>query len=56
MPIKEFIGLRNKMYSYHKSLSKIEELTEVTIEYIKKYETLKNTQLIKSPNLEVAAF
>ena len=35
MPIKEFIGLRSKMYSYHKSFSKIEELTQDTIEDIK---------------------
>ena len=27
MPIKEFIGLRSKMYSYHKSFSKIDKLT-----------------------------
>ena len=27
MPIKEFVGLRSKMYSFHKSFSKIEELT-----------------------------
>ena len=39
MPIKEFIGLRSKMYSYGtdpKFFSKIKELPEDTIEEIKK--------------------
>ena len=35
------------MYSYHKSLSKIEELTEDTIEDIKKCETLKEYTINK---------
>ena len=47
IPIKEFIGLRSKMYSYGtdptKLFSKIKELTKYTIEDI------RNTQLIKSP-------
>ena len=50
MPIKEFIGLRSKMYSYstdHISLSKIVELTEDTIEDIKKCETLKEYTINK---------
>ena len=51
MPIKEFIGLRSKMYSYHKSFSKIEELTEDTIEDIKKCETLKECTLNKITKL-----
>ena len=38
MPIKEFIGLRSKMYSY---FSKILKLSEDTIEDKKKCETLK---------------
>ena len=44
MPIKEFIRLRSKMYSYHK---KIEELTEDIIEDIKKCETLKEYTINK---------
>ena len=51
MPIKEFIGLRSKMYSYHTSFSKIEELTEDTIEDIKKCETLKECTLNKITKL-----
>ena len=51
MPIKEFIGLRSKMYSYHKSFSKIEELTEDTIEDIKKCERLKEFTLNKITKL-----
>ena len=50
MPIKEFIGLRSKMYSYrtdHISLSKIEELTEDTIQDKKKCETLKEYTINK---------
>ena len=40
-------GLRSKMYSFHKSFSKIEELTEDTIEDIKKCETLKENSINK---------
>ena len=49
MPIKEFIGLRSKMYSYDptKLLSKIKELTKDTIEDIKKCETLKEYTINK---------
>ena len=50
MPIKEFIGLRSKMYSYGtdpKFFSKIEELTEDTIEDIKKCERLKEYTINK---------
>ena len=47
MPVKEFIGIRSKMYPYHKSLSKIEELTEDTNEDIKKCETLKEYTINK---------
>ena len=51
MPIKEFIGLRSKMYSYGtdptKLLSKIKELTEDTIEDIKKCEILKEYTINK---------
>ena len=51
MPIKEFIGLRSKMYSYGTDptniFSKIKELTEDTIEDIKKYETLKEYTINK---------
>ena len=50
MPIKEFIGLRSKMYSYGtdpKFFSKIEELTEDTIEDIKKCERLKEYAINK---------
>ena len=50
MPIKEFVGLRSKMYSYStdpKSFSKIEELTEDTIENIKKCKTLKECTINK---------
>ena len=50
MPIKEFNGLHSKMYSYstdNKSLNKIEELTEDTIEDIKKCETLKEYTINK---------
>ena len=45
MPIKEFVGLRSKTYSFHKSFTKIEELTEDTIEDIKKCETLKENTI-----------
>ena len=41
MRIKEFVGLRSKMYTFHKSFSRIEELTEDTMKDIKKCETLK---------------
>ena len=44
MVIKEFIGLRSKMYSYsfdHKSLSKIKKISKNTIKDIKKCKTLK---------------
>ena len=51
MPIKEFIGLRSRMYSYHKSFSKIEGLTEDTIEDIKKCETLKECTINKITKL-----
>ena len=47
MPIKEFVGLRSKMYSFHKSCSKIEELKEDTIKDIKKCETLKEYTINK---------
>ena len=51
MPIKEFIGLRSKMYSYGtdptKLFSKIKELTENTIEDIKKCEILKEYTINK---------
>ena len=50
MVIKEFIGLRSKMYSYGtapKFFSKIEELTEDTIEDIKKCERLKEYTINK---------
>ena len=47
MPIKEFVGLRSKMYSFHKSFSKNEELTEDTMEDIKKCETLKEYTINK---------
>ena len=39
------------MYSYHKSFSKIEELTQDTIEDIKKCETLKECTLNKTTKL-----
>ena len=49
--IKEFIGLRSKVYSYGtdptKLFSKIKELTEDTIEDIKKCETLKKYTINK---------
>ena len=50
MVIKECIGLRSKMYSYGtdpKFFSKIEELTEDTIEDIKKCERLKEYTINK---------
>ena len=51
MPIKEFIGLRSKMYSYGtdptKLFSKIKKLTEDTIKNIKKCETLKEYTINK---------
>ena len=51
MPIKEFIGLRSKMYSYGtdptKLFSKIKELTEDTTEDINKCETLKEYTINK---------
>ena len=50
MPIKGFIGLRSKMYLYstdHKSLSKIDELTEDIIEDVKICETLKEYTINK---------
>ena len=50
MIIIEFIGLRSKMYSYGhdpKFFSKIEELTEDTIEDIKKCERLKKYTINK---------
>ena len=47
MPIKEFAGLHCKMYSFHKSISKIEEFTEGTIEDIKKCEVLKEYTINK---------
>ena len=51
MSIKEFIGLRSKMYSYGtdptKLFSKIKKLTEDTIEDIKKCETLKEYTINK---------
>ena len=60
MPIKEFTGHRSKVYSYNtgptKFFSTFEKLTEDTIEDKKKCETLKNTQLIKSPPLSLAEF
>ena len=45
MVIKEYIGLRSKMYcysTYHKSLSKIKRLSKNTNKNIKKCKTLKN--------------
>ena len=48
MVIKEFIGLRSKMYSCstdHKSLSKIKKISKNTIEDIKKCETLKEYKI-----------
>ena len=51
MPIKEFIGHRSKLYSYTtdptKFFSKIKNLTEDTIEDIKKCETLKEYTINK---------
>ena len=50
MPIKEFTGDRNKMYSYSIdpiSFSKIKELTEDTIEDIKKCKRLKEYTINK---------
>ena len=51
MVIKEFIGLRSKMYSYDtdptKFFSKIKELTEDTIEDIMTCETLKEYTINK---------
>ena len=51
MPMKEFVGLHSKMYSFHKFFSKIEELTEDTIEDIKKCETLKEYTINKNHHL-----
>ena len=50
MPVDEFIGERDKMYSYStnpKFFSKIKELTEDTIEDIMKCETLKEYTINK---------
>ena len=50
MPIKEFIGLRSKMYSYstdYKSLSKIKKISKNTIKDIKKCKTLKKCTINK---------
>ena len=51
MVIKEFIGLRSKVYSYstdHKSLSKIKTLSKDTIKGIKKCKTLKKCTINKT--------
>ena len=56
MPIKEFVGLRSKMYSFHKSFSKIGELTEDTIEDIKKCETLKEYTINKITTSNFCSF
>ena len=59
MPIKEFTGDRSKMYSYRFdpiSFSKIKELTEDTIEDIKKCERLKEYTINKITTSKFGSF